>query len=220
MATCPGPPLARPRSARITRTAQQPSVMLRRSISATLRSKFDPVRRWGREGPSPTAIARNSRSQTCVETPVSSCLYRTITILQRFKVAAAWRRSCSERPAPVRREGGAKTAIKKAADPATRGRMRLPAVDNFLREDFNIRLSGHGARWPSRHASRVNWCVLFAEPPPCPLGPATTHHPSTASTHSHDPRRPSCSQLMTMPRGPEPGSSKLPGGCECARSRG
>ena len=29
MATCPGPPLARPRSARITRTAQQPSVMLR-----------------------------------------------------------------------------------------------------------------------------------------------------------------------------------------------
>ena len=46
MATCPGPPLARPRSARITRTAQQPSVMLRCVVGPRPPRESDLLEAW------------------------------------------------------------------------------------------------------------------------------------------------------------------------------
>ena len=62
------------------------------------------------------------------------------------------------------------------------------------------------------NTSRQHWCVCFARATPWPLALAITCHPGTACTCSHGPFVASCSQLMTLPRGPEPGSSELPGG--------
>ena len=179
-----------------------------RSISATRRSKFDPVRRWGREGPSPTAIVRNSRSQTCVETPVSS-QQQLLRRLQGRRTMEAELLSASGAGAAHRR----RPHIDEFR--ALRGGVTFHAVDRH-REFFPLGPQDSvlvlAAMSRSDNTSHVNGAFLSRGPPPRPLGPATTHHPSTASIHSHDPRRPSCSQLMTMPRGPEPRRSKLPGG--------
>ena len=68
--------------------------------------------------------------------------------------------------------------------------------------------------------SYVTGAFFSREPSPCPLGPATTHHPGTACTHSYDPSARVLLAAHAMPRGPRPGSSKLPGGCERDASRG
>ena len=130
-------------------------------------------------------------------------------------VAAAWPREQSRSIRSDRRSCGACAATK------VRSKSRCAGGRAFARRTSRSRIfrsttSAFGVRPQDVHMHSVtfirDWCVYFAARTRCPRGTATTHHSSTAHTHSQPTLDSPCSQLMTWPRGPEPGSSKLPGG--------
>ena len=151
----------------------------RRSISVTRRSKFDPVRRWGREGPSPTAIVRNSRSQTCVETPVSS----QQQLLRRLQ---GRRDNGGEAPLSVSGWRGACAAMKVPAKSRCAGGRAFAGSWRRSRFFFGAASTFHfffTERELQRQYFIRDWCVFFARTTPLPARPCD-HTPPEHRFHA------------------------------------